>query len=66
MKTITLSMNDFKNEVTKFSTENYVICDKWGICYKTIFYSKADATYFYEREELSLPNYFICKINWNN
>ena len=64
MKTIKLSMRDFKG--LKFDSNNHVICNKWGVCFETVFSTLRDANNYYDEKELRLPEYFICRVDWYN
>ena len=65
MKTIKLSMRDFK-DCDGVSRDNHVICNRWGICFNRIFSTLRDANNYYDEKELRLPKYFICRVDWYN
>ena len=65
MKTVKLRMKDFI-ELNSFSANNHVICNRWGVCFETVFSTLRDANNYYDEKELRLPEYFICRVDWYN
>ena len=64
MKSIKLSMREFKGHA--FSSDNHVICNKWGICFNMIFTSLEYAEEYYLLKGLKLPEYYIVRVDWYN
>lgn len=64
MKTIKLSLSDFKG-----FNGRYVICDRWGVCFKTIFPTLEDAVDYYDKHcgfGSEAAKYDIREIDWYN